>query len=1470
MYQGNDTDNDGNLDNGSVTIVDLPNNGTVVVNPDGSIIYTPNTNFNGVDSLIYQICDTGLPVLCDTAYVVINVTPVNDAPIANLDTTSTPEDTPVVINVPSNDTDVDGNLDPTSVTIVDGPNNGTVTIDPVTGDITYTPNPNFNGVDTLIYNICDTGMPVLCDTALVIINVNPVNDPPIANEDNAATGEDQPVTIDVPVNDTDVDGNLDPTSVTIITPPVNGTVTVDPVTGAITYTPNPNFWGNDSLIYQICDTGLPVLCDTAWVFIRVESNNDELIAILDTASTPEDTPVVVQVPDNDIDVDNNIDYSSVTIILPPANGTVSGIDPVTGFITYTPNLNFNGTDSLIYQICDLGSPVYCDTAWVYINVGPVNDPPVAITDTATTLEDTPININIDFNDFDVDGNLDTNSVVIMTPPLFGNAIYDPTLGEIIYTPNNNFFGVDSLLYNICDSAGLCDTAWVFITIQSVPDLVIDPNVFPSGNNISCFGANDGSINLTIDLGLPPYTITWTGPNGFSSNLEDISGLAHGTYTVVVVDGNGSTATGSVTLTEPTLLQSSTVVVSYSGGYNVSCGGAVPACDGGVDLSVTGGSAPYSYSWIGPNGFVAVTQDLSGICVGTYTVTVTDANGCITTQTVTLTAPPALEVGGVALEYNGGVNVSCANACDGSIDLVINGGVAPFNISWTGVNGFTSTSEDITGLCAGAYTVTVVDANNCTTTTTITLLAPQPLTSGAVAAVVAGGFNITCNGACNGSINATIGGGTAPYSYSWSGPNGFVAVTEDLSGLCAGTYVLNVTDANGCITTQTVTLTQPEVLSSTALAATTNSGTNISCNGACDGSINLTVTGGTAPYSINWVGPNGFVSATEDISALCVGTYVATVTDANGCTSSVTVTLTEPTPLVSTGVQSTYAGGFNISCNGGSNGSIDVTTTGGSGTYTFNWSGPSGFSANTEDIANLSAGTYTLIVSDVNGCDDTLTFIMTEPEPISIVAVNAPSFCGLSNGTIDLTVNGGSGSYNYEWTDVNGTVLATTEDLFNINGGTYYIEVTDTNGCSVIDTVIVGDKPPVQISGVITPTNCNGANNGAINVSLVGDGPYIINWTGPNSFTSTDEDLVAIGAGTYIITVQDGNGCTVVDTFVVTAPNAVAITVVTNNAATCSASNGNIDISVAGGSGTYSYSWTGPNGFTSNSQDLTGLAAGSYTVTVTDASGCSSTQTIVVGSVSNLALAVAVTNVSCNGLNNGQACANVTGATAPVAYLWSNGDATQCADSLAPGTYVVVITDANGCSASDTIVITEPDAIVVAADIPVYPNGYNISVANGSDGSIDLTVTGGVLPYQYNWDITTIDSTSEDLQNLSCDTFTVTITDANGCAITEEYVLTCPPVIELPTGFSPSNFDGLNDYYVIHGIETFTDNKFTVFNRWGQVIYEKEGYANDWAGTNFQGRLMPDGVYFVLFTVNVPNQGELTFKATVELRHNLGK
>jgi gliding motility-associated-like protein len=569
----NDTDPDGNLDETTVTITEQPANGTAIVDPvTGEVTYTPDPGFSGNDTLVYSICDTGMPVLCDTALVVITVTPVNDAPVANGDTTTTDEDTPVVINTPSNDTDPDGNLDNTSATVVTPPTNGTVTIDPVTGEITYTPDPNFNGTDTLIYSICDTGMPVLCDTAMVVITVNPVNDGPNANGDTSTTNEDTPVVIDVPSNDTDGDGNLDETSVTVVTPPSNGTTTIDPVTGEITYTPNPGFSGNDTLIYSICDTGIPVLCDTAVVVITVNPVNDAPIANGDSASTNEGNPVVINAPSNDTDPDGNLDETSVTVVTPPSNGTVT-IDPVTGEITYTPNPGFSGNDTLIYSICDTGMPVLCDTAQVIITVIPCLSNPAndcdgdGVTNGDETTDGTNPNDPCDFtlasqtvapatawNTADCDGDGVTNGTEV-TDGTDPNNPCDLTLASQTVTPNTAWNTAD------CDGDGVPNGTEV-----TDGDNPLDPCDFTltsqtgtpttAWNNADCDG--DGVTNSTeVTDGTNPNDpcdfeiASQTGTPGAAWNNADCDGdgVPNGTE---VTDGTDPNDPCDLTLASQTL------------------------------------------------------------------------------------------------------------------------------------------------------------------------------------------------------------------------------------------------------------------------------------------------------------------------------------------------------------------------------------------------------------------------------------------------------------------------------------------------------------------------------------------------------------------------------------------------------------------------------------------------------------------------------------------------------------------------------------------------------------------------------------------------------------------------------------------------------------------------------------------------------------------------------------------------------
>ncbi|WP_295129274.1 Ig-like domain-containing protein [uncultured Chitinophaga sp.] len=446
----NDSDPDG--DAFTATLLTGTINGTLVFNADGSFTYTPNANYNGLDSLVYGICDNGVPVLCDTAVVIFTVAPVNDQPVAVDDTLNLVEDTPATGNVLTNDSDPDG--DALTASLVTAPVNGTVVLN-ADGSFTYTPNANYNGADSLVYQVCDNGTPSLCDTAVVRFTVSAVNDRPVAVDDAVAVTEDTPATGNVLTNDTDVEG--DALTASLVTAPVNGTVVLN-ADGSFTYTPNANYNGADSLVYQVCDNGTPSLCDTAVVRFTVSAVNDRPVAVDDAVAVTEDTPATGNVLTNDTDVEG--DALTASLVTAPVNGTV--VLNSDGSFTYTPNANYNGADSLVYQVCDAG---LCDTGVVRFTVSAVNDRPVAVDDVVAVTEDTPATGNVLTNDTDVEGDALTASLV--TAPVNGTVVLNAD-GSFTYTPNANYNGADSLVYQVCD-AGLCDTGVVRFTVSAVND-----------------------------------------------------------------------------------------------------------------------------------------------------------------------------------------------------------------------------------------------------------------------------------------------------------------------------------------------------------------------------------------------------------------------------------------------------------------------------------------------------------------------------------------------------------------------------------------------------------------------------------------------------------------------------------------------------------------------------------------------------------------------------------------------------------------------------------------------------------------------------------------------------------------------------------------------------------------------------------------------------------------------------------------
>jgi len=468
------TDPDG--DAPAYSIVSGPSNGTITgFDPaTGSLSYTANADYHGPDSFVFEACDP--EGLCDTGEVTITVEPVDDPPLADPQDLTTPEDTPLSITVTGSDADGD----PLTYGIVSGPGSGVISgFDPVTGELLYTPDPDYRGADSFVFEACDPDPAHGCAQAVVRIEVTPVNDPPLASDQVRVTSEDT-ATGFFALAISDPDNTLAELTCDCLVPPVHGTVERGP-DHTVDYIPDPQFAGTDEFTYEVCDPR--GLCDVATVTVVVLPVNDPPVARDDTASVAEDENVTIDVPGNDTDVDGDLNPRSVRIVSPPGSGTAS-VGPVAGEVTYEPNDDYYGVDVFVYEVCD--SQGVCDTAVVEITVVPINDPPVANDDLATTAEEQPVVIDVTRNDIDIEGEIDPGSVTIITPPGVGTATVDPTTGKVTYTPPPDFDGTAGLVYQVCDLAGVCDTATVEIQVTPVND---PPSV-------ECFEATVESASTT--------------------------------------------------------------------------------------------------------------------------------------------------------------------------------------------------------------------------------------------------------------------------------------------------------------------------------------------------------------------------------------------------------------------------------------------------------------------------------------------------------------------------------------------------------------------------------------------------------------------------------------------------------------------------------------------------------------------------------------------------------------------------------------------------------------------------------------------------------------------------------------------------------------------------------------------------------------------------------------------------------------
>ena len=845
-------------------------------------------------------------------------------------------------------------------------------------------------------------------------------------------------------------------------------------------------------------------------------------------------------------------------------------------------------------------------------------------------------------------------------------------------------------------------------------------------NVSCNGGNDGAVTVTPSGGTSPYSFEL---NGSSESDGTFTGLSAGEYGAKITDANGCIYTVSFDIDEPTLL-----VAQIVSSTNESC---FDAADGTATVDVTGGTTPYSYLW--SNGQTSATA--VGLADGNYTVTVTDAGGC-TVENLPVTiggANAVLAVTGTTTD------LTCNGDNSGAIDIAVTGGTAPYSYVWS--NGLST--EDISNLPAGDYSVTVTDANGCNVSSeTFSLTQPAA-------------FSLTSSNIVNTECNASVGevtieeaSGTAG-TFTVNGVN-VTGSSATFTNLPAGYYTATfVATGTGCTAETSFNI----INSNSDLEASVTANTNVSCNGGNDGGVTVTPTGGTSPYSFEL---NGSSESDGTFSGLSAGEYGAKITDANGCTYTVSFDIDEPTQLVAQIVSST-----NESCFDAADGTATVDVTGGTTPYSYLWSN----GQTSATAVGLADGNYTVTITDAGGCtvEDILVTIGGANAVLAVTGITTDLTCnGDNSGAIDITVTGGTAPYSYVWS--NGL---SSEDISNLPAGDYSVTVTDANGCTVTSETFSLTQPAALslTASNIVNTECN-ASVGEVTIEEASgtDGTFTINGV---NVTGSSATFTNLPAGYYTATfVATSTGCTAETSFnIINSNSDLEASVTANTNVSCNGGNdGAVTVTPTGGTSPYSFEL---NGSSESDGTFTGLSAGEYGAKITDANGCTYTVSFDIDEPTLLvAQIVSSTNESCFDAADGTATVDVTGGTTPYSYLWSNGQTSATAVGLADGNYTVTVTDAGGCTV-ENLPVTIGGANAVLA---VTGTTTDLTCNGDNSGAIDIAVTGGTAPYSYVW---SNGLSSEDISNLPAGDYSVTVTDANGCNVSSEtFSLTQPTALSL--------------------------------------------------------------------------------------------
>ncbi|MGC8865972.1 MAG: gliding motility-associated C-terminal domain-containing protein [Bacteroidales bacterium] len=757
---------------------------------------------------------------------------------------------------------------------------------------------------------------------------------------------------------------------------------------------------------------------------------------------------------------------------------------------------------------------------------------------------------------------------------------------------------------------------------------------------------------------------------------------------------------------------------------------------------------------------------------------------------------------------GSLNCTCHDLCNGAAWVAPSGGFPPYTVIFSNGAG----GNGIQQLCPGTYQAFITDSLGCDTMVVFNITAPS---SFLIEPTI---VEPMCHGDSTGSISLAISGATPPYSVVWS--NG--STGNLLTGIPSGTYIAFVSDSQDCDTTLVFHLHEPLPYQiNTQMQSPT-------CYGQNTGSIHLEISGATPPYVVVWNnGALGF-----SLNNLSAGSYSALITDSVGCDTVVNFLLTEPPPL------QTQAQMTPPLCYASNDGSIQVSVMGGTPPYSLLWStGDTG-----TYLHSIPAGNYLLHIKDAHQCEKDTSYLLVSPPPFNLLAhIHHVTCKGWGDGFVQVQTSGASPPYNYLWS--NGS---TSPAIYNLSGGVYTLTLQDSHQCDTTVTFTLLEATEELRASLITkPPTCFGYNDGEIIASIKGGiPPYSISWQ--NGLTG--DTLSGIPAGVYTAQIYDFTGCQLWLTDTLVEPDSIHIEAqVVPQRCHGGAADGSIHLTISGGVSPYTVLWdnhmTGP--------DIENLAAGIYQALVRDFKGCEKNYAIVVESPLPISTQITAAEASCSDRADGSLSLSLSGGTGPYTLIWQDGSTDNPRQSLLPGNYPFTVMDASGCNLRDTAYVPGPLPLT-ASKIVSPPDCENLNNA-----TLQIEPAGGTPPYNIRWEDGNL---SFFRLWLSPAVYRFVLSDSRQCQVADTAEIKPPDCnLFIPNVITP-NGDGVNDRFIILGIEKFPNNQLIIFNRWGRELLQFKGYKNEWDGRDSQGDLVAEGVYY--FILRLSNGREFQGSVTV--------